>query len=294
MSKIDLHIHSHFSLDGEFSVNDILSLCEKSDMELVSITDHNSIKSVSEIPKNNKGICVISGVELDCSYKGKNLHLLGYGFDPALADFAKIGDNIKKQEKEAAVEKIRLFQNATGIPVDSSAIIAASKDGIVTGESIGEYVLSKENAKEYKMLTPYLPGGGKSDMPNVHFYWDFFAPGKPAEVPINYISLAEGIGLIHKAKGIVVLAHPGQSLSSGYDVLNGIIAEGIDGIEVFSSYHSPEEAAYFLDIAKLNRLLISCGSDFHGKNKPTIHIGDHGAVLSDEELIKSLQTLMHR
>jgi len=291
MSKIDLHIHSVLSGDGEFSVKEILSMSKASGMKLVSIADHNSVKSVSEVLENSNGLCVISGVELDCVHKGVLLHLLGYGFDHTVPDFDIIGEDINKQEREMAAEKIRLFKNFSGIPLDIDEIIATSRTGIITGEVIAEYILAKDYAPEYELLKPYLPGGEKSDMPNAHFYWDFFSQGKPAEVPVRYISLSDAIGLIHKTNGIAVLAHPGKSLSGKYDLLDSIIAEGLDGIEVFCSYHSSEEAAFFKNAAEQNRLFISCGSDFHGKNKPQIQIGGHGATMDDKAFLESIKVL---
>ena len=289
LSKIDLHIHSDYSADGEFPVENILAMCRAKGMELISITDHNSVKSVYKVLKNTMGIQIISGVELDCICQGKNYHLLGYGFDHTLKEFSEIEDNFVRQEREAASERIRLFREFTGIPLEAAFLTASSKNGIVTGEQIAEFVLAKENVSQYKILKPYLPGGEKSDMPNVHIYWDFFSSGKPADVPIHYISLREGIDLIHKANGIAVLAHPGQNLKRNYTLLDGIIEEGIDGIEVFSSYHSAEEAAYFLSVAKRNKLIISAGSDFHGKNKPAIQLGGHGSTICDDELLKSFK-----
>jgi predicted metal-dependent phosphoesterase TrpH len=285
VSKIDLHIHSKYSDDGELSVKEIISICKTSDMKLVSITDHNCVKGVDEAFKTNPGINIISGVELDCVYKGMNFHLLGYRFDYTRSEFLEIEQDIYHQEMEAGEEKIRLFQNATGIPISIAEVIDAADGSIVTGELIAELVLAKENASDYDVLKPYLPGGVKSGMPNVEVYWDFFSPGKPAYVPINYIALSDAKELIHKANGISVLAHPGQNLSDDYSLLTDIITEGIDGIEVFSSYHSEDTTACFLDIARQNHLLVTCGSDFHGKHKPNIQIGGHGAFLEDKELL---------
>ncbi|MCL1928947.1 MAG: hypothetical protein FWG07_09185, partial [Treponema sp.] len=230
---------------------------------------------------------VVSGVELDCVYKGVNLHLLGYGFDHTRREFYEIEENILNQEKEAGEKRIRLFQKVTGIPVDVTEIMDAAKGGIVPGELIGEHALAKENASDYDLLKPYLPGGAKSDMPFVRIYWDFFAPEKPAYVPVEYISLPDAIKLIRDTNGISVLAHPGQNLAGDYNLLNEIITEGIDGIEVYSSYHSAGDAACFLSIARQNKLLVSCGSDFHGKTKPAIQIGGHGSLLEDKEIINS-------
>ena len=56
------------------------------------------------------------------------------------------------------------------------------------------------------------------------------------------------------------------------DSADDIIKEGIDGIEVFSTYHSPEQIDYFYNRAEKNNLLMTFGSDFHGKNKPHIRL----------------------
>lgn len=129
---------------------------------------------------------------------------------------------------------------ATGIPVAEEEIMAASVNGIVTGEQIAERVLEREDTGEYEILRPYLAGGEKSDMPNVNIYWDFFAEGKPAYVPIQYLQMRDAVKLIHDTGGIAVLAHPGQNLAKD-DILYDIINEKIDGIKVFSSYHSERD-----------------------------------------------------
>ena len=195
----------------------------------------------------------------------------------------------------AAREKIRLFQSATGIPVDEDEVLAASSDGVVPGELIADILLAQKEAPQYEILRPYLPGGAKSDMPNVRFYWDFFSEGKPAYVPVHYISLADAVSLIHDAGGISVLAHPGQNLArSETELLESMLFREIDGIEAFSSYHDVETAAYYVEVAEKNRLLITCGSDFHGRHKPAIRLGGHGSFWDDGRIMRGLAALPGR
>lgn len=126
-------------------------------------------------------------------------------------------------------------------------------------------------------------------MPNVRFYWDFFSEGKPAYVPIRYISLAGAASMIHDAGGMTVLAHPGQNLGTyETELLNSLLFFGIDGIEAFSSYHSQAVAAYYVEVADKNHRFITCGSDFHGKHKPAIRIGGHGAFWEDDRLMSGI------
>lgn len=290
MSRIDLHIHTDISSDGEFSAEEILEKCREQEMELIAIADHNSVRGVAGVMGGTPKLKVIAGVELDCTFQNRNFHLLGYGFDYMEQGFTAVEQDILMQEKNAAEEKIIRFKKATGLPVDVSAVMAASGDGVVTGELIAEFVLAQEDAGKHELLRPYLPGGIKSDMPNVRFYWDFFSEGKPAFVPVHYLPLTDAAALIHRTGGIAVLAHPGQNLAGDDSLLQEIIAEGIDGMEVFSSYHSREAAAHYLEIAEKYRLLVTCGSDFHGKNKPAIRIGGHGAAWSDRELLERIKS----
>lgn len=125
-------------------------------------------------------------------------------------------------------------------------------------------------------------------MPNVRFYWDFFAQGKVAYVPISYLPLADAVKLIHSAGGIAVLAHPGQNLGNDDSLLSEIVRCGVDGIEAFSSYHNASLTAHYLQAAEQLELMVTCGSDYHGKHKPAISIGGHGAYWSDEKLFEQL------
>ena len=47
-------------------------------------------------------------------------------------------------------------------------------------------------------------------------------------------------------------------------------------MEVFSSYHSKENAEFFLKMAEKYNVSVTCGSDFHGKTKPAIKLGEMG------------------
>ena len=249
--NIDLHMHSLYSDDGEFSPEEIIAIGKKEEMEIMALTDHNSVKGVDEMTEYGKkaGIKVISGVEIDCVYKGINLHMIGYGIDHKRKEFLEI-------ENELFEEKI--FKIAAG--------------NIVTGEIIGEVVLEEEKNKNNPLLKEYFDNGAKSDMPFVHFYWDFFSQGKIAYVPVEFRPMVDIVKLIKESGGLAVLAHPGNNFKNCLEIVDDIIEEGIDGLEVFSTYHSPEQIEYFYNKAEKNNLLMTFGSDFHGKNKPHIRL----------------------
>ena len=91
------------------------------------------------------------------------------------------------------------------------------------------------------------------------------------------------------AGGIPVLAHPGNNLKDRYELFDAIIDAGVGGVEAFSSYHTPEAAQYFLEAGKRRRLLITCGSDYHGKTKPAIRLGRMHCTIDEHEIEAQLQ-----
>ncbi len=48
LARADLHMHSYYSLDGEFSIKDLLALCQEQNLTTVSLTDHNSVRGVGK------------------------------------------------------------------------------------------------------------------------------------------------------------------------------------------------------------------------------------------------------
>lgn len=101
--------------------------------------------------------------------------------------------------------------------------------------------------------------------------------------------MEEIIDIVHRNHGIAVIAHPGVNLKGKEFLLDNILNLGIDGIEVFSSYHSLKQAGYYYKIAQERNIFVTCGSDYHGKTKPSTGIGQHGCSISYEEMAHQLE-----
>ena len=278
---IDLHMHTMYSDDGEFKPSVLVEMCKDAGLKYIAVADHNSVKGVGEAVKTGEesGVKVIPAIEIDCTFKGVNLHVLGYYIDYRMEEFEKLENSILEQEKTASPERLRLVE-AAGIYVNREKLEKIAKNGIIIGEDIAEASVYEPENKENPMIKPYLEGGARSDNPYVNFYWDICAQGKPAYVPIHYISLEEAVELINKAGGIPILAHPGNNIHEDKELLSGILDTGVKGMEVYSSYHSEEQTDFYVKEAEKRHCLITCGSDFHGKIKPAIHLGGCGC---DEE-----------
>ena len=89
---IDLHMHSKYSDDGEFKPIELVEKCHKRNIKIMAIADHNSVKAIAEAKKaaNKLNITYIPAIEIDCTYNGIDLHVLGYGIDYHHEDFESL------------------------------------------------------------------------------------------------------------------------------------------------------------------------------------------------------------
>ena len=82
-SYIDLHMHSLYSDDGEFTPGQLVEMCHEAGVKIMAIADHNWVKAIDEAKKKAEELKIkyIPAIEIDCTYKEINLHVLGYGID---------------------------------------------------------------------------------------------------------------------------------------------------------------------------------------------------------------------
>lgn len=267
-------MHTTISNDGTYSPETIIQMCHEAGLEIVAIADHNSTKAyrIAKPVADDYGIKLIPAVELDCHIDGINLHVLGYGIDPNHPVFDAYEEEILSQERNSSqfvVDKIREL----GIHLEDEALNRVQIHGVITGEMIAEVALEDAKNDNNELLLPYREGGSRSQNPLVNFYWDYCAQGKVAYYPIRFRTIDEIIKMIKDASGFAVLAHPGNNIKTNVEVFNKIINKGVIGVEVYSSYHSPEVMDHYHALALEHDLIMTLGSDFHGKTKPSIHLG---------------------
>jgi hypothetical protein len=99
----------------------------------------------------------------------------------------------------------------------------------------------------------------------------YLKKGRVAWVPKARMSALESIELIHQAGGLAVMAHPGLNRTD--EIIPGLVAAGLDGIECFHTKHSTAMSERYLALAAEHRLLVTGGSDCHGYSKAKPLIG---------------------
>ncbi|ADN35338.1 PHP domain protein [Methanolacinia petrolearia DSM 11571] len=95
MLKCDLHVHTKYSRDGESSVEDIIRMAEKRGLDVIAITDHDTVGGAKYAQTIKTDIMVIPGVEIST----KSGHLIALGITetiPAGLDFYETVDRARE------------------------------------------------------------------------------------------------------------------------------------------------------------------------------------------------------
>lgn len=274
MNKIDLHIHTNASLEADYSPTEIINMAKAAKLEVIAIADHDTAAGVKEATEAGvkKNVKVIPAIEISCVYKDISLHILGYGIDTDNPKYEQIFKHVMSQDQQASQKRLQLIKDM-GIYVNMEKLKPLIQNDIIIGEIIGEASIHEPENKDNPLIKPFLEDGHLSDNPYVNFYWEYCAQGKPAYVEMEFLDLKEVIKILKDDNALAVFAHPGNNIQENQSLLYEIMNCGLDGIEVYSSYHNQGQIDFYKKHAKLNNWLITCGSDFHGRNKPKIKLG---------------------
>jgi predicted metal-dependent phosphoesterase TrpH len=268
---IDLHIHTNASSDGQHSPREIFEMARGKGLRAISFADHNSVKNVGEGIRlaGEFRIEFIPCLELNTLFNGLDLHLLAYFIDPQSPGLQKWLEEIHQKKAEQARKRLEKL-NELGFFFTEQDLDVFSEGRLPTGMSFLKAILSHSENRGDPRLRPYIDGD-RSRSPYVNFYRDYLRGGKPAFVSMEDVSTPAAIRKIEGLGAIPILAHPSDT---GDENIRALIRKGLEGLEVYSPYHTPEEQGAFRVFAETQGLLITAGSDFHGKNvKPDVELG---------------------
>jgi predicted metal-dependent phosphoesterase TrpH len=245
MSGFDMHIHTKAS-DGMFTVQEIIRMAQKANLEGIAITDHDTIDGLDEAVEAGERFKfpVIPGIELSTDYQKKDIHILGYFLDYHLPWFRK---KIYQLQNARIDRIIKMVDKLTklGYDIDSEEVFSLAGTGSVGRPHIA-YILHKKGQVNTIQET----------------FQKLIGNGCPAYVPRFKLEPVEAVKLIIEAGGIAVLAHPG--LSKADFMIKPLCKAGLRGIEVYHPDHKISDEARYLKLAQKHNLIITGGSDFHG------------------------------
>jgi 3',5'-nucleoside bisphosphate phosphatase len=246
---IDLHLHTTAS-DGRLSPAQLVSRAEDAALTTISVTDHDTVAAIAEVTELARavGIRVIPGIEITAVDDQRDVHMLGYFFDPASATLATLLER-QRALRVARVREIGERLASLGVPIDVESVLVGA--AARPGSSVGRPLVARE----------LMRAGHVASVQQAFDVW--LATGRPAFITRTGPSPAAVVGAIHDAGGIASMAHPGVTKRD--ELIGPLIDEGLDAIEVYHSDHTPEARHTYLALAQRHGLAVSGGSDFHGE-----------------------------
>ena len=285
---IDLHMHSNYS-DGTDTLEELLINAKKANLNVISITDHNSCLAYYEMERKNISNIydgkIIVGCEFTTSFDNQLIEVLGYGID-----YKKIQEFMDDYYTKDFLNKVsfkiynRLLKRVLdlGLKCDIENI-ELNKDFLERSIAIElfKHPENKEILKEdiWDNFSDFYRKGLTNPNSKLFLNYPEFKPS------LSYI-----IDIIHKFSGKAFLAHPYQYKMNDIDnFLEKIYDENdLDGIECFYTTFSNNQIEHLVNFAESRNLLISGGSDYHGTNKENHDLGiGRGNLNIDENIISN-------
>ncbi len=258
--RFDFHTHTTAS-DGHLTPTQLVKLAQKIKLSYLAKTDHDTVNLMHEFLVAGKKykIHTFPGIEISSKFKNKSVHVVGLNINyknKKLIQYTQIYQLIRQQRAKKIIAKLKKLNWYIDNKQIQRQIIGRPHIAL----AVIKHPLNKKRLiKEFGTL----PTFGQ-------FISKYIVPGSGAYAPkTKHITTNNAIKLIHQADGLAILAHP-LTKSNEFNYTNLYLQQllklNFDGIEVYSSEHTPNEIKQLLTLAKKYNLLISGGSDYHDSN----------------------------
>jgi len=254
---IDLHLHTTAS-DGRSTPSELVDLAAAAGLTVMAVTDHDTVVAVADVQRfaAARGIEAIPGIEITAALRGRDVHMLGYFFDPrhpTLRAFLTEQREERIDRVEAIVERLAELN----MPLNFKAQIDVAR--MPTGMSIARPHVARA----------MVAAGYVQTMQEAFEEW--LGEGQPAYVERLGPSPADVTAVVHAAGGLISLAHPGRTRID--DDIPALVATGLDALEVYHSDHDAALVSHYHAMATALGVLMTGGTDFHAEPAKGLTVG---------------------
>jgi predicted metal-dependent phosphoesterase TrpH len=256
--RIDLHTHSHCS-DGALDPCALVARAAARQVQVLAVTDHDTLAGCATAREacQAHGIEFVSGVELTCQWREREIHVVGLGVDdrdPGLNDHCGAVLELRRRR----VREIARRLSTAGLP----------------GDLLTRAALSSSAPTRTHIARAICAAGMTGTVQRAFDRW--LNRGQPGYVAAPWPALPAVVKCLIDAGGIAVLAHPHR-----YRVSNGGLCQlveefkdaGGSGLEVSLAGMGPRDADRAATLARRFDLAGSIGSDFHEPDLPWRPLG---------------------
>ena len=264
---IDLHTHTDRS-DGTASPAQLVHDSVALGLEALGITDHDTLEGYDiAVPlAAEAGLELVCGIELSTrpahppnGSRPPSVHRLGYFLQgPPSPDFRQWIRGHQESRRERN-RKLIAKLNSLGVEITLEEV-----------QVLGKHLTGRPHFAKVLLRKGYV-------QTNQEAFDRYLADNAQASVERDEPELVEGVRRIREGGGLPSLAHPvrlpERDRASLEKLLGALIDNGLQAIEVYHSEHSPEDTVLYRELAARFQLIETGGTDYHGDNKPSIHLG---------------------
>lgn len=250
---VDLHAHSTAS-DGSRAPGDVVREAKRIGLSAIALTDHDTLDGLPEATRTGAelGVRVVPGVELSAVEGDVETHILGLH----LTDTRELESSLValREMRRGRAERIVKRLNELGVRIDFASVLDQAAGGAIGRPHVARAMIAEGWAVDFRDAFERYLGNGKA-----------------AYVAKDRLAVADAIGLIHRAGGLAILAHPAQGGTR--ERVEAFVREGMDGIEVRHPSHSSEDTSRLSALVEHFSLVPSGGSDWHGASEGSRTLG---------------------
>lgn len=257
------------------SADQLIERAKKKGLKTIAITDHDTINGYKKarLAASEAGIELIPGIEITALWNRREVHILAYLFDTEDPELL----SLLKRQRLARIKRMRDIVEILcrqGLDISIDEVRAESGTGSPGRPHAAAVLISKG----------YVASVAEA-------FIRYLSSDKLEGITTDYASVEEVVEIVKGAHGVLSLAHPGPLYTA--DEINTLLEFGIDGIECIHPSHNYNLQRSFTKMAESRQLLITGGSDFHGKRK-TEYDPYFGIVTLGDKHLASMKRLAQR
>lgn len=269
----DIHCHTVFS-DGTETLRTLLEQAKSRGLQGVAITDHDTTAgwldaqqaaTWAELP-------LLRGTEITADDNRISVHMLAFQYDPDNAQIREMFANTRAARLRRTKRMVEHI--AEDYPITWHSVQVQAHEGMRTTIGRPHIADALVAAGVYRTRSEAFAG--------------VVSTSSKYYIPTPSPTTHDVVAAVKAAGGVTVIAHAGD-LSRNRRLLSdeqieSLIAEGLDGLEVWHRGNPPQQRERLLAIASAHDLLVTGGSDWHGKGKPN----ELGENLTDADTVREI------
>lgn len=264
----DLHCHTVYS-DGTQTAADLINEARAIGLAGIAITDHDTEKGWDDaiFAARSQHYPLICGSEIEGIERtgGRHIsvHVLAWLYDRNDSAIRELFASTQRERMKRAERMTAAL--AKDYPITWEDVCAQAKRG-------GETTVGRPHMADALVAAGCYPTRSAAFADAVNFRSKYY-------IPVHSSDVETVIDAVKAAGGVAGIAHAG-SLERNDEILTdrdikAFAARGLDALEVYHRENSADQRARLLGLARRLDLLVTGGSDWHGKGGKPNRLGEN-------------------